>query len=132
MYDTIIIGGGFAGLSAAIYAARYDLKTLVLAQEMGGTITESAEIENYPGYKSISGYDLMKKFEDQVLPIHSFIHAEFREVEIVQQDVAYPGVQEIEFRHPGQFFSEVDVKGADFFCLEGFFNDVKIILHGRK
>ncbi len=65
MYDTIIIGGGFAGLSAAIYTTRYDLKTLVLAQEMGGAITDSAGIENYPGYKNISGYDLMKKFEDQ-------------------------------------------------------------------
>ena len=65
MYDIIIIGAGFAGYSAAIYSTRYNLKTLIIAKELGGAIVDASEVENYPGYKSISGLDLIKKFEDQ-------------------------------------------------------------------
>lgn len=65
-YDTIIIGSGSAGSTAAIYATRYSLKTLMLGGPMpGGLITEALEIENYPGYLSISGMDLANKFIQQ-------------------------------------------------------------------
>src|SRR3989338_1828204 len=64
MYDLIIIGGGPAGLTAGIYAQRARLKTLLLEKEMvGGQIAVSDVIENYPGFPSISGADLMEKFE---------------------------------------------------------------------
>jgi len=66
MYDIIIIGAGFAGYSAAIYAARYNLRTLLIAKERGGAIIDAAKVENYPGYKSISGFELMNKFEEHV------------------------------------------------------------------
>lgn len=50
MYDIIIVGGGPAGLSAALYAARANKKTLVIEREMiGGQIAQSANVENYPG-----------------------------------------------------------------------------------
>ncbi|MBW2990968.1 FAD-dependent oxidoreductase [Candidatus Woesearchaeota archaeon] len=65
MYDIIIIGAGFAGFSAAIYSARYNLKTLVIAREPGGAINIASEVENYPGFKKISGLELMKHFEEQ-------------------------------------------------------------------
>jgi len=65
MYDVIIIGGGAAGLTAAIYSARYKLKTLVIAKEMGGVIVNTHKIENWPGEKKISGLDIMNKFEEQ-------------------------------------------------------------------
>lgn len=65
MYDVIIIGGGAAGLTAAIYASRYKMNTLVIAKNIGGAIIDTHEIENWPGEKSISGLDLMKKFEEQ-------------------------------------------------------------------
>jgi thioredoxin-disulfide reductase len=65
VYDAIIIGGGFAGLSAAIYSARYNLKTLVIAKQPGGAIVNATHVENYPGYVSISGIELMQKFEEQ-------------------------------------------------------------------
>nr|MCK4930058.1 FAD-dependent oxidoreductase [Nanoarchaeota archaeon] len=52
MYDIIIIGAGFAGYSAAIYSTRYNLKTLIIAKELGGAIVDASEVENYPGYKS--------------------------------------------------------------------------------
>ncbi|MDO8741022.1 MAG: FAD-dependent oxidoreductase [Candidatus Woesearchaeota archaeon] len=78
MYDLIIIGGGPAGLSAAIYAARFMLKTLIITKEVGGAIVEAHKIENWPGYKSISGIDLMKNFKDQVTALG---------VEIVENEV---------------------------------------------
>lgn len=58
MYDTIIIGGGVSGLGAAIYAKRFGLKTLVLSDFFGGTITKTHLVENYPGFKSLSGFEL--------------------------------------------------------------------------
>ena len=67
MYDVIIIGGGPAGITAGIYAARQKLKTLLLTKEFGGQIGKKAvEIENYPGFSKISGPDLIKKFREHL------------------------------------------------------------------
>lgn len=61
MYDSIIIGGGPAGLTAAIYAARYGLKVAVLAKDFG-QISKSPIVENYPGTESTTGMDLIMRF----------------------------------------------------------------------
>lgn len=61
MYDLIIIGGGPAGITAGIYAARKRIKTLLITKEWGGQITKANEIENWPGTKTISGTDLMNQ-----------------------------------------------------------------------
>lgn len=65
MYDTIIIGSGPAGMTAALYAARSNLKVAVLEQGApGGQMNNTSDIENYPGYELISGPDLsMKMYE---------------------------------------------------------------------
>ena len=62
-YDIVIIGGGPAGLTAALYAARDKLSVLIIERAvMGGLITEAARIDNYPGFlESISGFDLTEK-----------------------------------------------------------------------
>ncbi len=66
MYDLIIVGGGPGGLTAGIYAKRAQLKTLLLEKMgIGGQICMSDVIENYPGFKSIGGIELMKLFEEQ-------------------------------------------------------------------
>jgi thioredoxin reductase (NADPH) len=65
MYDTVIVGGGPAGLTAAIYTARRGLKTLVITKDIGGQITKTNEIENYPGFDNITGTDLAMKFFNQ-------------------------------------------------------------------
>ena len=66
MFDTIIVGTGPAGFTAAIYAARRTMKTLVIGKEIGGQLAWATEIENYPGFKSISAFDLVNKFHEQV------------------------------------------------------------------
>ena len=65
-YEIIIIGGGPAGLTAALYAARSKLKTLVIEKlAAGGQIMLTDEVENYPGFvDGISGYELGQKFEE--------------------------------------------------------------------
>lgn len=66
IFDTIIIGTGAAGMTAAIYAQRYNLDVLLIGENRGGTATEAFKIENYPGFPEISGLDLMEKFRAHV------------------------------------------------------------------
>ena len=63
-YKLTIIGSGPAGLSAAIYAGRYNIKTLVLGMNQGGTITDAHKVCNYPGLPEISGAVLGEKMKD--------------------------------------------------------------------
>ena len=64
-YDVIILGGGPAGISAAIYAARGAAKTAIIDISMlGGQPSNYLELENYPGLGKIGGYDMMEKFEE--------------------------------------------------------------------
>jgi thioredoxin-disulfide reductase len=65
MYDTIIIGAGPAGLAAAIYTCRKNLKTLILTVDVGGQGNLTKHIENYPGALPQSGMELMDKFRQQ-------------------------------------------------------------------
>ena len=70
MYDAIIIGAGPAGLTAGIYLARGGVKTLIIEKEsIGGQIASSPLVENYPGYKSISGNELVDMFYEQVVEL---------------------------------------------------------------
>lgn len=78
-YDLIIIGGGPAGLSAAIYGGRARLKTLVINKgTIGGLVNTTQELVNYPGYMKVSGPDLMKDFKK---------HAESFGVEFIKDEV---------------------------------------------
>jgi alkyl hydroperoxide reductase subunit F len=66
MYDLIIIGGGPAGSAAAVYAARKQLKTLLIVKEWGGQSTVSEDIQNWIGTPHISGADLAKSLRTHV------------------------------------------------------------------
>ncbi len=64
LYDTVIIGGGVAGFGAAMYAARLGLKSLVISEIRGGTIILTDIVENYPGFKKLTGLELAEKIEE--------------------------------------------------------------------
>lgn len=67
-YDIIIVGGGTAGLSAAVYGSRAGKRVLILAgRQPGGQIVNSPEVENYPGIQKISGFGFVKALQEQAL-----------------------------------------------------------------
>ena len=84
LYDVIIIGSGPAGLSAAIYAQRAKLATLVIekAPMSGGQILNTYEVDNYPGIPGVGGFDLGSKFRAHADALGcSFVTAEVREIQ---------------------------------------------------
>ena len=94
IYDAIIIGAGPAGLTAAIYLLRANKKVLVLEREtIGGQISSSPLVENYPGYLSISGSELTGNIFDQVLNLGGEVEIEevikITENEVVTENNTY-------------------------------------------
>lgn len=67
IFDTIIIGAGAAGITAAIYCVRKNLKVLVLTKNIGGQTALSGDVENYPGFTMITGSDLARKFREELM-----------------------------------------------------------------
>ncbi len=86
-YDLIIIGAGPAGLTAAVYAGRYLLDTLVIGELEGGMISEAHEVHNFPTHKSITGIELTKKLVEQVKSLGIEIKSEI--VEEIQKKKRY-------------------------------------------
>jgi len=62
-WDVIIIGGGPAGYSAALYCGRYRLKTLVITKDIGGTLNDADIVDDYPGLENIKGSEMGKIFK---------------------------------------------------------------------
>ncbi|MFW9770239.1 MAG: NAD(P)/FAD-dependent oxidoreductase, partial [Candidatus Thorarchaeota archaeon] len=85
-WELIVIGGGPAGMTAAIYGARFGLKTLLLESKvLGGAQATSPGIENYPGYTFIVGLELANKMKEQVKKCGAFIR-EITEVKSVERE----------------------------------------------
>ena len=87
-FDTVILGGGPAGLSAAIYAARGACSVAVIDTSiMGGQPTNYLELENYPGFGIIDGFDLMEKFEQHVdkFGVEKFPMQEIESIDLTPQ-----------------------------------------------
>jgi len=85
VYDVLIAGAGPAGLTAAAYCARKMLNTIVISENIGGQALESWAIENYMGYRMITGEDLMKKFEEQVRTLNMRLELD-RIISISEED----------------------------------------------
>ncbi|MBO5178306.1 MAG: thioredoxin-disulfide reductase [Lachnospiraceae bacterium] len=86
MFDLIIIGAGPAGLAAAIYAARAELKFIVLEKEImsGGQIINTYEVDNYPGLYHMGGFDLAMKFREHADALGaSFVTGEVERIEAI-------------------------------------------------
>jgi alkyl hydroperoxide reductase subunit F len=73
-FDVIIIGAGPAGLTAAMYCARKSLATAIISEDIGGQALWSWSIDNYMGYRMVTGEDLMKKFEEQIKELPITLH----------------------------------------------------------
>jgi len=85
-FDTVILGGGPAGLSAGIYMARSNAKTAIIDISMlGGQPSNYMELENYPGFQTIGGFDLMEKFEEHAdkFGVEKFPMQEITSVDLV-------------------------------------------------
>ena len=68
MYDVMIIGGGPAGITAGIYCARANLKTIIFEREcIGGQIASTPSIQNFPGFISINGADFASNLYEQAV-----------------------------------------------------------------
>ena len=65
MYDVVVVGGASAGLTASMYASRQGLKTLIITKDIGGQALLTNDIENYPAFEHIGGFELMNRFEQQ-------------------------------------------------------------------
>src|SRR3990167_5746414 len=88
-YDFIVIGAGVAGLAAGMYAGRLGLKTIVLGTSnsselpIGGVITTTNVVENYPGFIRLSGTELADKIKDHALDYKDLVTIKEERVEIV-------------------------------------------------
>jgi len=89
IYDVAIIGSGIAGLSASIYCARLNLKSIVIGSKIGGNLINASLIENYPGINKISGTGLIKKVTE---------HAKEYNLEILEEDVEKISKEENTFK----------------------------------
>ncbi len=78
MYDLLILGGGPAGVAAGVYAARKKMKSILVTDGFGGQSLVSADVQNWIGIKSASGYDLSKMMEE---------HLRAQDIEIVANDL---------------------------------------------
>jgi thioredoxin reductase (NADPH) len=91
LFDLAIIGGGPAGLSAAIYAARAELKTLVLERALpGGQVQNTMAVENYPGFPEINGAELGERFHEHARKFG----AEIRTATV--RDVTFDGMVQVD------------------------------------
>ncbi|GLB24749.1 thioredoxin reductase [Lacrimispora xylanolytica] len=86
IYDVVIIGSGPAGLTAAVYGKRAELRMIVIEKEMasGGQILNTYEVDNYPGLPGINGYDLGMKFREHA----EKLGAEFSNDEVLRIEAA--------------------------------------------
>ena len=65
-FEALIIGGGPSGMTAGVYLARKRTRTLLISPELGGQVLWTADVENYPGYGAISGWELANSFRTQL------------------------------------------------------------------
>ncbi len=85
IFDCIILGGGPAGLSSALYCARANLKTAIIdTSALGGTPVNYCEIENYLGFNKIKGFELCSRFEEHVdlFDVEKFPYEEIESVDL--------------------------------------------------
>ncbi len=75
-YDLVIAGGGIVAFASSIYAARFAMKTAIVGDMLGGAIVMTDKVENYPGFKQISGIELFNRIKDHALSYDVSVYEE--------------------------------------------------------
>ncbi len=145
-FDTIILGGGPAGLSAAIYASRGAVSTAIVDINMlGGQPSNYLELENYPSYSMVGGYDLMEKFEEHAdkfgvnkYPMQEISSVDLKTKKIVTKDYEFnaktiiiaTGAQPMKLNVPGE--KEFLGRGVSYcaVCDGAFYKDKTVAVVG--
>jgi alkyl hydroperoxide reductase subunit F len=128
-YDLIIVGGGPAGLTAAVYAATMKMDAFLIAKDLGGQAVDSTKIENYMGFDFITGPELIEKFREQLVHSHYIDHvlAEVEKIEPVENGF---GITTSEFKTyrakaviitTGMMRRKLGVEGEERFQRKGVF-----------
>ena len=147
MYDTIVIGAGPAGMTAALYAARSNLKVALLEAGIpGGQMNNTADVENYPGYALISGPELAEKMFEPLENLgveHVFGHVQRIEDQggskkVITEDEVYEsktviiatGAFHRQLNVPGE--AEFNSRGVSYcaVCDGAFFRDEDLLVVG--
>lgn len=83
LYDILIIGGGPAAMTAAVYCMRKGVKTGLITKSVGGQVAETASVENYLGFKYIEGLNLVEKFRDHFQQFEIGYKEGFKAIEVI-------------------------------------------------
>lgn len=147
-YDVVIIGSGPAGMSAALYAARANLKVALIEKYLpGGLLNNTLEIENYPGYKNISGEQLTERMLENLEDLDNVEHI-YDEIKNIE-DLGYVKILTGEsstykaksiILATGTKHKTLDIKGENTYTSKGvsycavcdgaFFKDKKVVVVG--
>ena len=145
-FDTVILGGGPAGLAAGIYASRGAVSTAVVDINMfGGQPSNYLELENYPGFSTVGGYDLMEKFEEhadkfgvQKFPMQEIQSVDLRNKIIISNEAVFhaktiiiaTGAQPMKLGVPGE--KEFVGRGVSYcaVCDGAFYKDKVVAVVG--
>ncbi len=145
-FDTVILGGGPAGLSAGIYASRGAVSTAIVDINMfGGQPSNYLELENYPSYSTVGGYDLMEKFEEhadkfnvQKFPMQEISNVDLQNKTIITADSEFraktiiiaTGAQPMKLGVPGE--KEFVGRGVSYcaVCDGAFYRDKVVAVVG--
>lgn len=89
LYELIIVGGGPAGLTAAVYSARKRTDTLLVTKDIGGQVLLTSEVENYMGYEYITGKELTEKFRQQMRQFPLAVKENTEVIQIEKEDKTF-------------------------------------------
>ena len=99
IYDMLIVGSGIVGYGTAVYAGRFNMKTVIIGEVPGGVITTTDVVENYPGFKKLSGFELAEKVKE---------HAQDYNTTIISDKV-------IEIKKNGKIFEALTLSNEKYF-----------------
>ena len=134
-FDTVILGGGPAGLASAIYAGRGAVSTAIVDLNMlGGQPSNYLELENYPGFSLVGGYDLMEKFAEHAdkFGVQKYPMQEIQKIDLKSKYIQCYGKgskeRVVPFGKKAKVALEKYLKYRDLIILQNKLSDTKILL----